>query len=224
MIKLHRGPAPEIWTRENVKRWTERWLEKDCESGRWRWPQIGGKRLNEYAYEALDLWHHHKCAFCEIRLTSWEIEHYRSKMHYGLAAFVWRNLFLVCPNCNRAKGEKEHEGCLKPDRDNPEDYLWVNPISLKIEPKPGISEEAKQRAENTIELYKLARPELSREYEYYLRMHVYVGGPGLETLRFIMRLPESQHENSPEVLQAKLVALTDASQPFSLMVKSLLAY
>jgi uncharacterized protein (TIGR02646 family) len=218
MIKLHRGPAPDVWTRENVKRWTGQWLVKDCDSRRWTWPQIKGRRLNQYAQEALDPWHHGKCAFCETPFFSGkEIEHYRSKTHYPLSAFVWRNLFLICRDCNQNKGEKEHQGSLKPDRENPEDYLWVNPTSLKIEPRPGISEEAEQRALNTIALYKLDRPELSDLYKRYWLLQT-TSGVGLEILRSVA----NQQDIAPEMLRAKLTALMDASQPFSLMTKSLL--
>ncbi len=96
MIKLHRGPAPTIWTRDNIKQWTRQWLDRGCDSRRWVWPQIRGRRLNEYAQESLAPWHHHKCAFCEAPLFSGkEIEHYRSKTKHPLAAYVWRNLFLI---------------------------------------------------------------------------------------------------------------------------------
>lgn len=33
-IKLHRGPAPTIWTRDNIKQWTRQWLDRGCDSRR----------------------------------------------------------------------------------------------------------------------------------------------------------------------------------------------
>ena len=193
MIRLHRGSAPDFWTREQVKKWTKRWLDKGCKSDKWYWPQVGGKKINKHAEEAMALWHHNKCAFCEAPLFSGQdVEHYRSKTKYPLAAYVWRNLFLICRNCNQAKGNGEHLGCLKPDRDNPAKYLWVNPVSLKVAPKPGISDEKRECAEKTIKLYQLDRPELAKLYELYLNL---------------FELKESH---------------ADDSKPFSLMVKSLL--
>ena len=171
MIRLHRGASPDCWTRENVKKWTGGWLNKNCESDRWYWPVVEGREINKHAVEAMEPWHHHKCAFCEAPLFSGrEIEHFRSKTRHPLAAFVWRNLFLICRTCNQAKGDDEHKGCIKPDREDPEEYLWINPILLKIEPKPGISASYHRKAVETIGLYKLDRPELTSLYKYYRKL------------------------------------------------------
>ena len=167
MIHLKRGPAPEFWTRAKVKEWTEHWLAKDCKSDRWQWPQVDNKKLNEYAREAMP-WQYNKCAFCEAPLGKAEIEHFRAKTKHPLAAFVWRNLFFICRDCNSAKGEKSHEGCLKPDREDPLDYLTIDVDSLKIKPKSNITPEAKKRAERTIEVYDLNRSYLIRFFKMYL--------------------------------------------------------
>jgi uncharacterized protein (TIGR02646 family) len=146
VIHLERGPAPGFWTRKRVKNWTRRWRDKVREGRKWAWPQYQGEKLNQHAREKMS-WHHDKCAFCEAPLWgAGEIEHFRAKSRHPLAAFVWRNLFLICGGCNQAKLAQDHEGCLKPDREDPTDYLWVNPISLRVAPKPGISEQARQRA------------------------------------------------------------------------------
>lgn len=163
-------------------------------------------------------WHHAKCAFCEAPLTGdREIEHFRAKTKHPLAAFVWRNLFLSCGTCNQNKGADDHEGCLKPDREDPADYLWVNPISLKVEPRPGISAEAKQRAQNTIDRYKLDRPELTRLYKEHLLDHVLN-----QSLLLSLGHRSQQEQNSLQ--KAALRARAEPEQPFSLMVKSLFKY
>jgi uncharacterized protein (TIGR02646 family) len=172
----------------------------------------------------MELWHHQKCAFCEAPLLGdREVEHFRPKTRYPLAAFIWRNLFLICGGCNQKKGSETHSGCLKPDREDPAAYLWVNPISLKMEPKPGISEEAHQRAAVTITHYQLDRPELSRLYKDYLysisREHL------LPIVGFISQTPLDQLSASPVLLRiTALNALSQPEQPFSLFVKSLLEY
>jgi hypothetical protein len=74
---------------------------------------------------------------------------------------------LICPDCNSAKGGDSYIGCLKPDRDDPVNYLWVNPVSGQVEPKPGISEEEHKEAKTTIGRYGLDRPELKGLYEHY---------------------------------------------------------
>lgn len=227
MIKLKRGPAPDFWTRERVKTWTKSWLRKNREGKRWDWPQYQKQKINHAACDALEPWHHNKCAFCEAPLSGHrEIEHFRSKSGHPLAAFVWRNLFLICSECNRKKRDGDHAGCLKPDREDPADYLWVNPITLKMEPKPGISPEAHQRAIKTIKLYQLDRPELTKLYHMYLQQRVFLSGPGREAIRMIVELSANDPEmiNRLQFQQAKLNALADPSQPFSLMVRSWLKY
>jgi uncharacterized protein (TIGR02646 family) len=147
----------------------------------------------------MEPWHHGKCAFCEAPLWGGrEIEHFRAKTSHPLAAFVWRNLFLICRDCNQAKLAGDHAGCLKPDREDPTDYLWVNPVSLKVEPRPGISEGARQRAQRTVERYGLDRPELKKAYEEYLKLI-----------------------SDGAVLS---VRLTQGEKPFSLMAQCLLEY
>jgi len=226
MIHLQRSPAPDFWTRECVKAWTQNWLDKDCESAKWSWPQYQGKKLNQHAREVMETWHYGKCAFCEARLPGKaEIEHFRSKTRHPLAAFVWRNLFLICRNCNEAKGGENHEGCLKPDREDPADFLWINPISRKAEPKPGISQNARQRAWRTIERYGLDRPELIKLYEAYLLESVLDGH--LWPLTGLISQAQGaniQTEDQIPLHIAGLQALAEPNQPFSLMVKSILEY
>lgn len=225
VIHLQRSPAPAFWTRERVKVWTRNWLEKDRRSASWSWPQYQGRRLNQYARETMEAWHHSKCAFCEAPLLGGgEIEHFRSKTRHPLAAFVWRNLFLICRNCNQAKGPENHEGCLKPDREDPVDYLWINPISRKAEPKPGISDVARQRAARTIVRYRLDRPELTKLYEAYL-MKVSSG----HLLPLMGLVSKAQEGNIQAIDQiplrlAGLRALAEPDQPFSLMITSLFEY
>jgi uncharacterized protein (TIGR02646 family) len=173
----------------------------------------------------MEPWHHGKCAFCEVSLGSrTEIEHFRSKTGHPLTAFVWRNLFLICPGCNGAKGAETHKGCLKPDREDPEDYLWVNPVSHRIEPKPGISQQACQRAMITIERYGLDRPELARLYNEYSLDRIF--GHLLLTASHASRALTDSNTTNNQVQShiAGLRALAQPDQPFSLMVKSLLQY
>lgn len=198
MIRLQRGPAPYFWTRQQIKSWTQRWLARGCDSRRWQWPQHNKKRLNQTVRDTLRSWHFGKCAFCETPLGQGEIEHFRAKTRFPLAAFVWRNLFLVCADCNQAKREQNHHGCLKPDRDDPEMFLWIDPIILTVQPRPGLTSTMQQYAEKTIALYQLDRPELTQLYRVYLQM------VGL-------------HET-------RLTAAANPSLPFTLLMRSLAHY
>lgn len=224
MIYLQREPPPKFWTRKRVKQWTQQWLSKGCVSSKWAWPQYRGKKINRYAGKAMEIWHHNKCAFCEAPLLAqYEIEHFRSKAKHPLAAFIWRNLFLICRTCNQSKGSENHEGCLKPDRDPPADYLWINPTSLKVEPRPGVSGEARQRAVNTIKRYRLNRPELKKLYERYLLRQV-THSHLFPLAGSVAQAQNTQAAGQPQMHLAALQALAQPEQPFSLMVKSLLEY
>jgi uncharacterized protein (TIGR02646 family) len=45
-----------------------------------------------------------KCAFCEMQVEQYHIEHYRPKKIYYWLSFSWDNLLMVCPTCNQNKG------------------------------------------------------------------------------------------------------------------------
>jgi uncharacterized protein (TIGR02646 family) len=102
-----------------------------------------------------------KCAFCEgvLGVTTYlEIEHYIAKTVNPDLAFHWENLFPICRLCNNAKSDSDHAGSLlKPDVDDPEIVLWLNPDSGELQPKPFIDVAVGVRIERTIELCGLQR-------------------------------------------------------------------
>lgn len=50
---------------------------------------------------ALNVIYHGKCAFCESKLESMHVEHFRPKRGgYYWLAYSWDNLLLCCPTCN----------------------------------------------------------------------------------------------------------------------------
>lgn len=225
MIKLERGPAPDCWTRENVKKWTQSWVVKNNKGTKWAWPQVRGEKINHIACTAMEPWHHHKCAFCETPLDGHrEIEHFRSKTRHPGSAFLWQNLFLACRACNEKKGVSAHGSCLKPDHDDPATFLWVNPITRRMEPRPGIPTAARERAEQTIRLYHLDRPELTKLYEAHL-LQIFLGRSILSLIQAVRRPTEAEPGGIGAGLpfhRSQLKALDDPSQPFSLMVRSIL--
>ena len=103
---------------------------------------------------------HGKCAYCEGSLGSQsycEIDHYIPKLVAPHKVFDWDNLFSACCVCNKTKGDRNHRHSLiKPDLDDPEMYLWINPNGL-IEPHPKLDAFDKDRAAETIELCGLNR-------------------------------------------------------------------
>jgi uncharacterized protein (TIGR02646 family) len=70
---------------------------------------IDEKRYNERykrpdIKKALKDLYKEKCAFCEQRVESRHVEHYRPKKTYYWLAFSWDNLLVACPTCNEFKG------------------------------------------------------------------------------------------------------------------------
>ena len=69
---------------------------------------ITGSRYNE-SYkekdikETLEKIHYNKCAYCEVWVEEYHIEHFRPKSIYYWLAYSWDNLLLACPTCNRSK-------------------------------------------------------------------------------------------------------------------------
>jgi len=225
MIKLSRGEKPTIWTDDNIQRWTENWQKRVAKKTDWSWPQVNKQPINHVATEEMAKWHHHKYAFCERQAPGdLQIEHFKSKQHYPQDAFAWVNLFLSCATCNQTKGEREHEPCLKPDNDDPTAYLWVNPISLKIEAKPGISATAQERANYTIALYGLDRPELRNAYLLYWRtVALHDDPPSIQELTRppvdIGWIAQFILDNFPEIKRR-----AQPTEEYSLMVSSLIDY
>jgi uncharacterized protein (TIGR02646 family) len=52
---------------------------------------------------ALELRYHHKCAYCEQKVESYDVEHYRPKKIYYWLAYSWDNLLFCCEKCNQKK-------------------------------------------------------------------------------------------------------------------------
>lgn len=157
MIRLWRGASPDRLAARS-EQWTNRWLEIHGRSKPGDWLTQAAKRT---LYPALKMLAYGKCAYCEsiLELTSYlEIEHYTAKAVQPVLAFEWNNLFPVCRLCNGKKRSTDHGGqLLKPDMDDPETVLWLNPDTGKLEPRAGLDPLAARRVEATIEICNLQR-------------------------------------------------------------------
>lgn len=163
MVHLRRGQPPDQLPRLH-QTWTERWLriwrgERDGD-----WATAVAKKTISSALQKLA---HRKCAFCEgkLELTSYlEIEHYWAKSIFPGRAFDWSNLFPICRLCNNAKLNVDHgDFLIKPDVDSPEDLLWLNPDSGKLERSARASHAQCERVERTVDLCDLQRGALCDE-------------------------------------------------------------
>jgi hypothetical protein len=87
-----------------------------------------------------------------------EIEHYHAKTVRPESVFDWQNLFPACGICNRRKADLDHQGrLLKPDLDNPELLLWLDPGTGELQPHPTLDAVQQQRVQETIKAYDLQR-------------------------------------------------------------------
>ncbi|NRT58388.1 retron Ec78 anti-phage system effector HNH endonuclease PtuB [Sphaerotilus uruguayifluvii] len=104
-----------------------------------------------------------RCAYCETDVsdtTKRHIEHFRQRSRHPQGTFDWHNLF---GSCNRAGtcgdhkdkcGNYPHEVLIKPDVEDPENFLLFLPNGT-VCPRNGLSDEERHRAEETIRILKL---------------------------------------------------------------------
>ncbi len=102
-----------------------------------------------------------RCAYCEADIVTGprHIEHFRQRSRYPQGTFEWANLF---GSCNRGESCGKHkdkcgytpEDLLKPDVDDPDDYL-VFVSDGTIAPRAGLSLAQLQRATETLRVLNL---------------------------------------------------------------------
>jgi uncharacterized protein (TIGR02646 family) len=103
-----------------------------------------------------------RCAYCEAALVDGDkhIEHFRQRSRYPAGTFDWANLFGSCnrkDTCGKHKdscGLYNHADLLKPDVDDPDDFLAFVSDGT-IVPRSGQSPHALQRASETLRIFNL---------------------------------------------------------------------
>lgn len=128
------------------------------------------------------------CAYCESPAERGEdlghIEHFLHKgaVQYAHLSFSWPNLFGCCDSklhCGHYKDQELPGGTprpytpelvIKPDVDEPEDYLMFLPSGV-IKEKPGLSEEQKERATETIKALNLKAAKLIRSRQSQIKLY-----------------------------------------------------
>ena len=163
MIRLVRPEAPNQLAKNRVK-WTARWTDSLRNGKKIEWATPSAKLTLREPLIALC---YGKCAFCEglLNVTSFvEIEHYHAKTIQPELVFDWHNLFPACGICNRRKADIDHQGrLLKPDREDPELLLWLDPGTGELQPHPTLDVPQQQRVQETIAAYNLQRGALCSE-------------------------------------------------------------
>lgn len=100
-----------------------------------------------------------RCAYCEgpMAEANRHIEHFRQRGRYPQGAFDWGNLFGSCnrpSTCGNHKdrcGNYAHQDLIKPDSDDPEDFLVFTPNGA-VRPRANLSLQATHRAQETIRI------------------------------------------------------------------------
>lgn len=115
-------------------------------------------------WEKLDAMQGHRCAYCESELTGQKrkIEHFRQRdtNRYPQGTFEWTNLFGACTHtghCDSSKdkhGPYDHHLLLKPDDEDPEQFLIFNPYG-EVYPRRSLPEARFRRAQATIDILNL---------------------------------------------------------------------
>ena len=104
----------------------------------------------------------HRCAYCEcdIENSRRHIEHFVQKGRVPAETFNWDNLFGSCclkDTCGDRKdrvGAYNHADVLKPDIDNPDDFLLIV-LDGTIKPRAGLNDAQRHVADITLEIMGL---------------------------------------------------------------------
>ena len=97
------------------------------------------------------------CAYCERR-TKGQVEHFRPKSKFPILVYCWSNWLLACGECNSAKLNRWPfrgyvDPCADSELERPEEYF---DFETEIEsgfvvPRSGLSEDRRQKAQQTID-------------------------------------------------------------------------
>ncbi len=95
----------EINTRKNQpSRTTHRRRTEVIEAGQYPDDNTYNDRYKQEDVKTdLEFRYHHKCAYCEQKVESYHVEHYRPKTIYYWLAYSWDNLLFCCQKCNQKK-------------------------------------------------------------------------------------------------------------------------
>lgn len=128
--------------------------------GQHRWRDLTTDERGEI-WEYLDAMQGKRCAYCEVGLKhpKRHIEHFEKRDNAPQLTFAWNNLFGSCnrqATCGNHKDRCHHNTAdlIKPDRDNPDDYLLFS-YNGDVTSCPGLTATQKKRAEETIRVFNL---------------------------------------------------------------------
>ncbi|HRH90344.1 MAG TPA: hypothetical protein PLW01_00340 [Agitococcus sp.] len=163
MRKLTRMVALDCWQKKSAQ-WNADYVKKVQENPSYKFVWRDHKKCFSCAKEQLMSMTQHHCAFCDGALgveSRKTIEHFRPKESFPQLAYTWDNLFPCCDVCQSEKLAQFDESLLKPDEQDYRfyDYFEVNFKTGEIHPISTVSQDNQHRADVTIKLYQLNKPE-----------------------------------------------------------------
>jgi len=132
MIRLQKGPVPDVLLRNAVK-WTQKYLEA-LQSGKKTSKSVRFPYRHKQIKEAIRKESHSKCIYCETIVSFGETDHIHPVSRCPEQVVVWKNLALVCKECNTFKGDYHEpaEPLLNPFVDEPSEHVvLLGPMILQ---------------------------------------------------------------------------------------------
>lgn len=211
MISLVRGDEPDVLRRKALS-WTDELLEAR------RADPAAKARSDRYGHDevrgALRAMSARKCFYCESAVTprvDEEVDHHIEQADRADLAYAWSNLYLSCHGCNHGKPTNARipvRDCVDPcdATTNPDDHLDF--VDEQITEHPG-----SLRGRQTIEKYRLDRPELDVARLRYLRMlHV-------EFRAIVGEMVRAGSQKASASQRKRLQVFCNPSRPFSAMMR-----
>lgn len=150
MHRLHRDPVPPAG------------LSK-YRHGQNSWSNTSPTAAERAAiWDELNAMQGNRCAYCEGPMSedNRHIEHFRQRDRYPQGTFDWHNLFGSCNRSGTCGDHKDkcgtypHQDLIKPDVEDPEDFLVFTPHGA-IRPRANMQPHDEHRAKETIRILGL---------------------------------------------------------------------
>jgi uncharacterized protein (TIGR02646 family) len=177
----------------------------------------GYKTFKENIRTHLKLQQNGRCAFCRLRIsigTSWSnLEHLVSKTDYPQFMFKSENLVYCCTRCNMSKVKKnvlinpEADKLAQEFPENSNGFLMINPYHDNYEEHIDfldniiIVSKNSEKGTETIDLYKLFRPELAEDRAFESQLDKKTLNEQLLQMLTLPTIDESTTEQINNVIQ-----------------------
>jgi len=199
-------------THPDVQKLVNANLTWNPENGKFKWKvTIGGEEfeINKAIKPILLEMTKNHCAFCDYLISSDffhpSIEHFEPKSKCPEKAYLWENLFPSCNGCTEKKDDKFDIKLLKPDEDSYSFGVYFTVTGDgKIEPALTADGITRERAEVTIEIYKLNKrgtllKERKKHFEDYQKLGPIINEDD-RNFRFLISFAEQARKSSgPEL-------------------------